>query len=276
MKMKYCDLHNHSNNSDGSVSPSELIDYAIEKGLCAVALTDHNTIDGICELQKYAKDKNIEAVSGCEITTEFLNKETHLLALFIKEEKAFEMEEFLKERLRLKALSNIDLEKNLKNAGFKIDLSEMIEKYGKNINRAHFAKELINEGYVKTTKEAFNTILKPDGDYYKPLKRPEIVDTIRLVRKWEAVPVLAHPLLSLEKGELEKLLPEAKKAGLVGLEVYYPEFSKEQTEYLISLCEKYDLVKSGGSDYHGEMKTHSDLATATTPYENYIKLKNQN
>lgn len=272
--MKYCDLHNHSNNSDGSTTPSQLIDYAIEKGLSAVALTDHNTIDGIFEFQEYAKNKKIEAVSGCEITTEFMDKETHLLALFIKEEKISEMDSFLSDRLREKAKSNIELEKNLVNAGFKISLKQMTEKYGKNINRAHFAKELIIGGYVKTTKEAFNGILKPNGKYYKPLKRPEIIDAISLVRKWQAVPVLAHPLLSLEREELEALLPKAKEAGLAGLEVYYPEFTEEQTEYLITLCEKYDLIKSGGSDYHGDMKTHSDLATATTSYESFEKLKN--
>ena len=272
--MKYCDLHNHSNNSDGSATPSELIDYAIEKNLYAVALTDHNNIDGIFEFQEYGKNKPIEIVSGCEITTEFLNKETHLLALFIKEEKIPEMQEFLSERLKDKAKSNIDLEKNLINGGFEISLDKMIEKYGKNINRAHFAKELILKGYVTTTKEAFDTILKPDGRYYKPLKRPDLVETIKLVRKWGAVPVLAHPLLSLEKGELERLLPLAKEANLAGLEIYYPEFSKEQTEYLSILCEKYDLVKSGGSDYHGNIKTHSDLAVGVTTYENYEKLKN--
>ena len=96
--MKYCDLHNHSNNSDGSVTPERLIDYAIEKGLSAVALTDHNNIDGISAFLEYGKDKEIEVVCGCEITTEFLNKETHLLALFIKEEKISEMQDFLSDR----------------------------------------------------------------------------------------------------------------------------------------------------------------------------------
>ena len=203
-----------------------------------------------------------------------MDKETHLLALFIKEEKIPKMQEFLADRLRDKAKSNIDLEKALIAGGYEISLEKMKEKYGKNINRAHFAKELILMGCVETTRKAFDTILKPGGKYYKPLKRPDLIDTIKLVRDWEAVPVLAHPLLSLEKNELEKLLPLAKKAGIAGLEVYYPEFSREQTEYLISLCEKYDLIKSGGSDFHGDMKTHSDLAIGVTTYENYKKLKN--
>ncbi|MBR2443964.1 MAG: PHP domain-containing protein [Clostridia bacterium] len=272
--MKKCDLHNHSIYSDGSTTPYELVKYAKEKGLSVVALTDHNTIDGIFELIEAGKALDFEVVPGAELTTEYKGKEIHLLSLLIKEENIPKMQDFLLERLKLKDQSNKDLAKSLTEGGYPVSLEEMKKKYGKNINRAHFARELIEMGAVTTTKEAFNTLLLEGGRFYKSIPRPDVCSTIELVRQWQAVPVIAHPLLSLSRELLEELLPKAKKAGLAGIEVYYPEYTEEQTKYLEDLCQKYDLIKSGGSDYHGEMKTHSDLATATTPYENYEKLKN--
>ncbi|MBQ7907241.1 MAG: PHP domain-containing protein [Clostridia bacterium] len=272
--MKICDLHNHSIYSDGSITPYQLVKYAKEKGLCAVALTDHNTVDGLAEMKMAGKELGLEAVLGSELTTEYKGKEIHLLALLIKEESLPKMEDFLKERLRLKDESNRDLSKRLTEGGYPVDLDQLKKKYGKNINRAHFARALIDLGVVSTTKEAFDTLLKEGGEFYKSIPRPDVCEAIRLVRGWQAVPVIAHPLLSLSRQLLEELLPKAKAAGLAGLEVYYPDFTKEETEYLEALCDKYDLIKSGGSDFHGDIKTHSDLATATTPYENYEKLKN--
>lgn len=272
--MKTCDLHNHSIYSDGSFTPYELVKYAKEKGLSVVALTDHNTIDGISELNEAGRALDFEVVPGAELTTEYKGKEIHLLSLLIKEENIPKMQDFLLERLRLKDQSNKDLAKRLTEGGYPVSLEEMKKKYGKNINRAHFARELIEMGVVTTTREAFDTLLLEGGRFYKSIPRPDVCQTIELVRRWQAVPVIAHPLLSLSRELLEELLPKAKEVGLAGIEVYYPDFSKEETEYLEALCDKYDLIKSGGSDFHGEMKTHSDLATATTSYENYKKLKN--
>ena len=270
--MKYCDLHNHSVCSDGSFTPKELVDYALEKGVSALGLTDHNTIDGIHDFLGYAQEKGIEAVFGSELSTGFGDKEIHLLALFITEKNAHRVKEFTDIQLKAKEDSNIDLSNNLQKAGYKISLEELKKKYGKNINRAHFARELVNGGYAETTDEAFNTLLKSGNGFYNPPKRVTFYEGVELVKSWGCVPVMAHPLLSVTKEELEEILDVATPLGLVGIEVYYPKFNDEEKAYLLSLCQKHSLLPSGGSDYHGNMKSQGDLNEAKAPYECYEKL----
>ncbi|MBQ7761458.1 MAG: PHP domain-containing protein [Clostridia bacterium] len=272
--MKYCDLHNHSVYSDGTYTPRELLEYAKEKGLLAIALTDHNCVDGADELEKYAKEIGIEAVVGSELTTEYKGKETHLLALFIDEGAREEMKEFFKERKRLKSQSNEQLAKALIKGGYEIDFEGMKKEY-KSINRAHFSKELVKKGYVKDSNEAFATLLKEGNGFYVSCPRPGLLDTIEWVRSIGALPVLAHPLLSLESDEVEELLPLAKEKGLCGIECYYGLFTPEQVEYLCQLADKHGLIKSGGSDFHGSMKEGVDLGYANVPYSAYLKLRNE-
>ena len=270
--MKYCDLHNHSVHSDGSFTPSELVKYAVEKGISALALTDHNTADGYDEFVKSAKENGIDFVCGCELTTDYLGKEVHLLCMFIDEKSIHRVQDFTKIQLENKKKSNIDLEKALIKGGYNISLAKMHEKYGPNINRAHFAKELVLAGYMETTGIAFDTLLKCGNGFYTPPQRLELLDGIEKVRSWGCVPVIAHPLLSVTRSELEELLPAAKEKGLVGMEVYYPKFTDEDKNYLHSLCQKYNLIASGGSDYHGNMKSEGDLNEAKAPYKCYEEL----
>jgi predicted metal-dependent phosphoesterase TrpH len=244
----------------------------MEKGILAIALTDHNCVEGAEELEKYAKEIGVSAVVGSEITTEYKGKEAHLLALFLNKEAREEMNDFFAERKRLKEESNERLAKALNQGGYKIDYQELKERY-KSINRAHFAKRLVELGYVKTTTEAFDTMLKEGNGFYVSCPRPQLVDIVEWVRKIGALPVLAHPLLSLDKEELEELLPIAKEKGLVGIECYYGLFTKEQIEYLCALADKNGLIKSGGSDFHGSMKDGVDMGYASVPYEAYESLR---
>ena len=131
----------------------------------------------------------------------------------------------------------------------------------------------MQKGYCKNTDEAFDTLLKSGDGYYNPPKRLDFFDGIELVRSWGCVPVMAHPLLSVTKKELEEILPIACKKGLCGIEVYYPKFDCEQRNYLHSLAQKYNLIASGGSDYHGNMKSQGDLGEANAPYSCYENLK---
>ena len=271
--MEYCDLHNHSNCSDGSLTPGELAKYAKEKGLCAIALTDHNTVEGFFEFSRAAQEQNIEYAFGTELTTDYNGKEIHLIAMFIDEKNADVIGEFTAEQLERKKESNIDLEANLIKNGYNISLEELHEKYGKNINRAHFARMLVDKGYYETTDEAFATVLKSGNGFYHPPKRLDFFDGIELTKKWGCVSIMAHPLLSVTKEELEVMLPIAKEKGLVAMEVYYPKFSQEEQNYLHTLAQKYGLLLSGGSDYHGNMKSSGDLGEADVPYSCYKELK---
>lgn len=270
--MKYCDLHNHSTYSDGSFTPVELVAYAKEKGVSALALTDHNTADGFEEFEKSAREAGIEFVFGNELSTGYHGKEIHLLALFITEKNKHVVQDFTKIQLENKRASNTGLEKNLKAAGYEISLEKLHERYGKNINRAHFARALVDKGYFNSTDEAFDTVLKSGNGFYIPPQRPDFFEAVELVRSWGCVPVMAHPLLSVTKEELEAILPIAAKKGLAGIEVYYPKFNEEQRNYLHSLCQKHGLIASGGSDFHGNMKSQGDLNDAHAPYECYENL----
>ena len=272
--MKYCDLHNHSSISDGTYTPRELVEYACEKGLSAIGLTDHNNVEGLEEFEKSAQELGIEYVFGAELTTDYQGKEIHLLALFITRKNANRIESFTKKQLASKDVSNRELEVRLKNGGYDISLDELKAKYGANINRAHFAKELVLKGYYKTTDDAFDTVLKTGNGFYIPPSRLDFLQGGALVREWGCVPVMAHPLLSVNKNELEQLLPVAKEKGLVGIEVYYPKFSQEEQNYLHSLAEKHGMLLSGGSDFHGSMKSSGDLGDACVPYDCYKKLDN--
>ena len=270
--MKYCDLHNHSIYSDGSFTPGELAKYAKEKGICALALTDHNTVDGLADFEKACAENNLEYIFGSELTTGYNGKEVHLLCMFITSKNAHRVKDFTEEQLKNKETSNIDLSNNLNKVGYEIDLEQLKERYGKNINRAHFAHDLVSKGYMESTDIAFDTVLKSGNGFYNPPKRLDLLEGIALVKSWGCVPVIAHPLLSVNREELEELLPEAKKIGLVGMEVYYPKFNEEERNYLHVLCQKYDLVESGGSDFHGNMKSQGDLNDAKVPYSCYENL----
>lgn len=271
--MKYCDLHNHSVYSDGTYTPRALVEYAKEKGISALALTDHNTTGGMEDFIEAAENLGIEYVFGSELTTDYAGKEVHLLCLFITPENAHRVRLFTSEQLENKRASNKKLSKTLLENGYDVSFEELKAQYGDNINRAHFARALVDKGYMESTDVAFDTVLKSGKGFYDPPKREGLISAIRLVRSWGCVPVIAHPLLSVTKEELERLLPKAIRNGLVGLEAYYPKFDEEQREYLKSLCQKHNLIASGGSDFHGTMKSEGDLNDAKAPYECYERLK---
>lgn len=272
--MKYCDLHTHTNGSDGTDTPYELCQNAKKIGLGAIAITDHNTVKNIFELEKCAKEMGLDYILGSEITTEHNGKEVHMLCMCINKNNAPCVADFTDVMQKSKRQGNLNLAKKLREGGYQIYLENLEKRFGDNINRAHFAKVLVEMGVVATMKEAFSGILKEGNGFYIPSERPTTVDTIKRIREWKCVPVLAHPLLSFIPEKLEEALPLFKQAGLIGMEAYYPKFTQEQTDYLLSFCEKYSLIPLGGSDYHGANKTDADLGSARVPYSCYENLKN--
>lgn len=272
--MKYCDLHTHTNGSDGTDTPYELCQNAKKTGLSAIAITDHNTVKNIFELEKCAKEMSLDYILGSEITTEHNGKEVHMLCMCINENNAHCVANFTDIMQKTKRQGNLNLAKNLRAIGYEIYLEDLEKRFGDNINRAHFAKVLVEMGAVATMKEAFSGILKEGNGIYFPSERPTTVDAIRHIREWKCVPVLAHPLLNFTPEALENALPLFIKAGLIGMEAYYTKFDSDQTKYLLSLCEKFNLIPSGGSDYHGTNKTDADLGSANVPYSCYENIKN--
>ena len=276
---KLCDLHTHSIYSDGTYTPTELILEAEKIGLSAIALCDHNTVDGLLEFLSAASSKEVTAVSGCEFSVDYNGKELHLLGLFIPPERFDEVSSLMADVNKRKEESNIALIESLRRAGFDLSFDEIKASTpnGK-FNRAHVAAVMTKKGYTASIKEAFATHLSKDGGHYREPERLTVFETIDFIIKIGALPVLAHPFLNLDYGELCTFLPLAVERGLVGMECYYSKFDEETTALSLKLCKEYGLTVSGGSDFHGENKPdislgsgRGNLAIPISCYENLIK-----
>ena len=257
-----CDLHTHSVFSDGSYTPAQIINEAVEKGLSAVAICDHNTIDGVKDFLAAAEDKPIEAISGAEFSVEYNGGEVHLLGLFIPTEKLKEVSDLMQEVNRRKEESNLALVDSLRHAGYLLDYEEIKKNFpDAKISRVHVAAALVEKGYLSSINEAFHTLLSKKAGHYTEPKHLAAFETIVFLRKIGATPVLAHPFLNLSEEELEKFLPLAKEAGLVGVECNYSLFDEETTKKAKELTAKYGLLPSGGSDFHGTNKPSIQLGS---------------
>ena len=275
-----CDLHTHSIYSDGTYSPAEIIDEAIKIGLSAVALTDHNTVDGLKDFISSARGKGIEIVPGAEFSVDYEGTELHLLGLFIKPEHFNAVSELMLSVNKSKEESNLALIQSLSLAGYPLDYEAIKGKTpnGK-VNRSQIADAMLEKGYVSSKDEAFATILSPEVGHYKEPKRLTALEMIDFIKSIGAVPVLAHPFLNLdEKDKVMKFLRSAKEIGLVGMECYYPTYSEETTQMALRAANELGLVPSGGSDFHGAAKADISLGrgkgSVKVPFESYLRLKN--
>lgn len=250
----YCDLHAHSNYSDGTFSPAELIAEAKRVGLDAVALTDHNTVAGLPDFLAAGKGSGVEAVPGCEFSTDYNGVELHILGLFIQPQHYATVTALLEKAQQEKERSNQNLVAALQNAGYALDYAEICSHCNGQINRAHIAAALIEKGYFSDMQEAFRGPLSAKHGFYQPPKRISSYDCIRFIKSIGAVAVLAHPFLDLKEAELRAFLPEAVEAGLDGMEVVYSKYSAETTATAFAVAEDFHICYSGGSDFHGGNK----------------------
>ena len=256
-----CDLHTHSVFSDGTYTPSEIIAEAKRLRLI-VALTDHNTAAGLPEFMDAAQKLGVTAVPGVEFSTEYKGKELHLLGLFVLPEHYAAVERMVKEQHVLKEISNMELVERLNQAGYLIDYAKVKGRNPNgNANRAHMAAELLEQGYVTSIREAFDTILRDNGGFYVPPSRLQLIDVIKELRHIGVLPVLAHPLQELTEPELRELLPNAIEAGLAGMETMHSSYTPEIVSLAEKIATEFNLLSSGGSDFHGSVKPDISLGT---------------
>lgn len=252
---RYCDLHTHSVFSDGTCTPGEIVDMAVEMGLGAVALCDHNTVAGLPDFFAAAQGKPIEAVGGVEISTEYQDKDLHIVGLFVKPEHYRSITELMEEPNRRKLESNRKLIRDLCALGYMLDYDELCAKNpGGTINRAHIAAALTEKGYTATIKEAFSGLLADDGGIYQAPRKIGTMEAISYLRSIGAVAVLAHPFYDFTEQELEQFLPPAKEAGLEAMETLYSSFDAQQRAAAERIAAQYGVLPSGGSDFHGGNK----------------------
>ena len=255
-----CDLHTHSTFSDGTDTPTALVALARERGLSAIALTDHNTVAGLPEFLEAAKGTPVRAIPGTEFSTDYRGTELHILGLFLKPEDFGVITERLEDYHRRKEQSNRCLVEKLNAAGYAIDYDRIKNSTPEGqVNRALIAAELTRLGYTESIQAAFKQLLSPKCGYYVPPTRPCPFETIRYIKSLGAVAVLAHPFLNLNEADLREFLKEAVPCGLDAMETLYSTYDEETTAAAKQVADDFGLLHSGGSDYHGGNKPHIQM-----------------
>jgi predicted metal-dependent phosphoesterase TrpH len=255
------DLHLHTTASDGVMTPSEIVNYAKNKGLVAIAITDHDTIEGLEEGLLEGQRVGLEVIPGVEISAEHSSGSMHLLGFFIDIRHPV-----LKERLeylqRARAERNPRMVEKLNKLGIDITFDEVLKASGGGqVGRPHFAQVLLEKGYVRSFQEAFDRFLKKGASAYVEKMRFSAEESIHFINEANGVAVLAHPNTLQLNGysELENLIIRLVKKGLRGIEAYYPEHSALEVAQYKTLAERHGLLVTGGTDYHGIEKNGLDI-----------------
>lgn len=261
------DLHVHSNHSDGTLSPEELVSLAITTGVSAFALTDHDTVSGIAKAKAAASEQNrsgafVTVISGTEISAAYQKKDIHILGLFVDETNPVLLAA-LEQAIHSRDHRNELMAERFRSLGIPLTLDELrLANPDTVITRAHFAKYLIEHHHVKTSEEAFRRYLNYDAPCFVPREYMQPERAISLILEAGGIPVLAHPLLyKLPPQELESLLKRLTDAGLKGLEVYYSSNTGFDEQICYSLANRFGLLMTGGSDFHGTNKPNLYLGT---------------
>jgi hypothetical protein len=262
------DLHAHTNESDGSVPPAELVGRAVAAGLGALAICDHDTLTGYDLAAPVARSAGLELVCGLELSTKLecpgvpKGRSIHLLGYFLDGAPPAWFREWLTGLQEARRDRNHRLVASLQSHGVDITLSE-VGSIGRTLTgRPHFARLLLKKGYVSSLEEAFDVYLGESAETYVYRQAPTFQEAVKMVTDAGGLPSLAHPVRLLRrKPPLEDLIEGFVEAGLRGIEVYYSEHSPEETGLFLAMARHYRLAVTGGSDFHGETKPGIDLGT---------------
>lgn len=254
------DLHVHSTKSDGSFTPKELVEYALEKGLSAFALSDHDTILGIEEALEAAKGTGLEVIPAIEFSTEYEGKDIHILGLYI-DYNGKEFQKYIRDFQESRDLRNRKMCQKLTDHGIPLTYEELCAYFpGSVLTRAHYAKYMWEKGYVKNMGEAFDRYIGDHAPCFLPREKVTPVQAVELILRAGGVPILAHPVLyHMSDSRLEQLVSILKDAGLAGIEAIYSTYNSAEERQMRRLADKYGLLISGGSDFHGTTKPNLDL-----------------
>ena len=257
------DLHLHTTASDGRLSPTELVNLVAQSGIQVMALTDHDSTEGLEEAFAAAQDfDHLEVIPGIELGTDIPGSEIHMLAYFVQHTRKDLQEELSRLRSGRQDRGRLMVEK-LRKSGLDIEWERVQEIAGDgSVGRPHVALAMVEKGYVKEPKDAFETYLGRNGIAYVEREKMTPTESIGLIKSWGGVPVLAHPSYV---PNLDSILGDLKKAGLAGMEVFYAEYSPEKIRELADIASEYDLLPCGGSDYHAIGNTGEPLPGSMGP-----------
>lgn len=275
---KRIDLHTHSTESDGTLTPQELMTHAKEAGLSAIALTDHDTIGGIAKARPVAEALGLELVPGVELSTDYEGKEVHILGYYIDEKKPeflAQLKDFVDGRDR----RNEKMTARLRQEGFDITMEGLYAEYPDSvITRAHFARYLVEHGFVKDRETVFAKYLGDNCRCYVPREKITPFEAVRLIRLGGGLAFFAHPVLChMNHDRLRSFVKALKDAGLAGMEAVYSMNTPGDEANMKKLAHEFDLLTSGGSDFHGSNKPYIHLGSGkgnlSIPYDILAQIK---
>lgn len=248
--MSWIDLHTHSTYSDGALSPAELISLALQRGLSALALTDHDTVAGLSAFYQAAADKPLQVLGGIEISSWYNKDSLHILGYGLDHSDA-RLNLALTQLQQARHQRNLEILAKLNELGIAITHADLEYRENGQVGRPHIARALIRCGAAGDFQNAFHRYLRRGGAAYIESYRIHALDAIRLIAAAGGAPVLAHPAVAdASLNSLPVLLPELRQAGLVGLEVYYPAHNHKQHQNLLKLAAEHRLIATGGTDFH--------------------------
>ncbi len=262
--MKRADLHTHTRYSDGAFTPVELAREAHRCGLTAVAVTDHDTLEGVCEARQAGEALGVEVITGVEITACVAQQEIHLLGYFFHDDWAEStLAVALRHAQQVREQRARQFVVRLNELGVAVTMADVAACAERgSVGRPHVAEALVRRGVVKSIEEAFERFLKRGKPAFVERYRMEAAEAIRHVKRAGGVPVLAHPGLN----RVDDRLHELRDQGLSGLEVWHSKHSRAQTEHYRELATKLGLIATGGSDCHGPARGKPLLGTVVVGY----------
>ena len=244
------DLHVHTNFSDSTLSPAEVVDYAVSAGLKAVAITDHDVVEAISIVEQLGQKRGLEVVPGVELTADSEGTEIHILGYFIDYTQSWFLDK-LKEICQVRHERIHRIVEKLKDLGVDLQARDIFEYAGQgSAGRVHVAKVMVEQGYVNNFNEAFNKFISNSGPAYVSKYNLSPAEAIDLIRQAKGVPVLAHPYIMGD----DDAIPDYAAQGLMGIEAFHLTHSPNVREYYKNIAQKHNLVVTGGSDCHGLAK----------------------
>lgn len=246
------ELHTHTTYSDGILTPQQLVQRAANAGVKALAITDHDTLHGWNEAIAAAIPHNMEIVPGVELSTVYNGRSLHILGYYPQRDL---IEEPLNERLAGRKRRAEKMVANLASVGYPLELANA--KGNMALGRPHIASAMVKAGYVDSPQEAFERFIGEDKPAYVHYEKFSAQEGIELIRSCGGVPVWAHPYL-FRGGKVEEVLPVLVEAGLMGIEVVHPHHGNNKVNHLKKFCQQYDLLMTGGTDYHGYDLEHPE------------------
>jgi predicted metal-dependent phosphoesterase TrpH len=253
------DLHSHTDQSDGTYSPEELVAAAREGGVDVLGITDHDTFAGYDAALAFAAAAGVELVCGIEVSTKLHGHSVHLLGYFLKPDSLAGFRKWVLEMQASRRERNVRLVERLRELGFEITLEEA-EARGKGMTgRPHFAQIMVEKGYVATLRQAFDEYLDESAKGYVHRREPQFAESVQRIRNAGGIASLAHPVRV--NGDVPKVLPELCDAGLNAIEAYHSDHGPREVALYLGLARKYGLLVTGGSDFHGAVKPGVRLGT---------------